>query len=143
LANLLSVAIGLYENPLSRRHECCPFFRGESAMEFDSANYDDNVPREPRRDYIQEVRNLFQVSVLTDVTVYEHTDQCLQARGERPCRCPVVPIFYIGRRAEPEHNLKGLGITPSFLTLVELEAYCENNIERLRSKAQSESQNQV
>jgi hypothetical protein len=112
-------------------------------MEFDAANFDDNVPREPRRDFIQEVRNLFQVSVVTDVTVYEHTDQCLQDRGERPCRCPVVRIFYIGRRAEPEHGLERLGITPSFLALAELEAYCENNIERLRSKAQSESQNQV
>src|SRR5260370_11046444 len=107
-------------------------------MEFDFASYDERLPEEPRRDFIQEVRNLFQMSVVTDVTVYEHTDECCHYRGERPCRCPVVPLYYIGRRAEPEHGLERLRITPTFLTLSELDAYCEENIDRLRAKAQSE-----
>jgi hypothetical protein len=107
-------------------------------MEFDFANYNERPLEEPRRDFIQEVRNLFQMRVVTDVTVYEHTDECRDFRGERPCRCPVVPLYYIGRRAGPDHGLERLSITPTFLTLAELHGYCEKNIDRLRAKAQSE-----
>ena len=107
-------------------------------MQFDYLDYDENPRGDPRHDFIQEVRNLFRMSLVADVTVHEHADECRFNRGERPCVCPTAPLYYIGRRSQPEYGLERLSVTPTFFTLGELEVYCEMNISHLRARAKSE-----
>jgi hypothetical protein len=103
---------------------------------------DDDTIDEPRHSFTQEVRDLFGVSLVTDLVVEHHSDECRDStgrvRGHR-CTCPTVSYHYLGHRAIPEEGIENLRITPTFQGVAFLEEYCEQNISRLRTQASKRS----
>jgi len=98
---------------------------------------DDDTVDEPRHSFTQEVRNLFGVSVVTDLVVEQHTDRCRDL-AERPghrCSCVAARYYYLGLRPILEEGIEKVRITPTFTELGFLEDYCEQNIGRFRTQA--------
>jgi hypothetical protein len=100
---------------------------------------DDDTVEEPRHSFTQEVRNLFGVSLVTDLIVEQHTDKCrdLADRPGHRCSCSPALYYYLGRRPIPEEGIEKVRITPTFQGLAFLEAYCESNIHSLRAQAKA------
>jgi hypothetical protein len=113
----------------------------EADYKYDDISDDDTVD-EPRQSFTQEVRNLFGVSVVTDLIVEQHTDRCRDL-AERPghrCSCAAARYYYLGHRPIPEEGIEKVRITPTFQELAFLEDYCESNIHSLRAQAKSKNQ---
>lgn len=104
----------------------------------DSYGPDRDTIEEPRHSFTQEVRDLFHVSLVTDLVVEHHSDECRDSigrvRGHR-CTCPTVSYHYLGHRAIPEEGIEKVRITPTFQGVPFLEQYCEQNIGVLRAQA--------
>jgi hypothetical protein len=114
-------------------------------MEFSPSEYDENRVDEPVHSFMQEVRDLFGISLIADLEPSEHTDECEECRAhgqEHRCVCPTVPTYYLGRRAEPSLGLPNVFVTPGFPSIAELETFCEQRIYKFRAKAKSEGQRQ-
>lgn len=116
-------------------------------MDYEAGYTADDVPDrdttdEPRHSFTQEVRNLFGVSLVTDLVVEHHSDDCRysteRVRGHR-CSCPTASYYYLGHRPIPEEEIEKVRITPKFSGLAFLEEYCEQNINRLRMQAKKSS----
>ncbi len=105
---------------------------------------DDDTVDEPRHSFAQEVRDLFGVSLVTDLIVEHHSDDCRDATERIPgyrCSCPTASYYYLGHRAIPEEGIEKVRITPTFPGLAFLDEYCEQNISRLRIQASKRSAN--
>jgi hypothetical protein len=112
--------------------------------EDDESEYADDYPdrdtdypdrdtiEEPRHSFTQEVRDLFHVSLVTDLVVEHQSDDC---RDSRRCSCPTTSYYYLGHRAVPKEGIEKVRITPTFQGLAFLEEYCEQNIRVLRAQA--------
>jgi hypothetical protein len=88
--------------------------------------------------YTQEVRDLFRVSIVTDIVPPdEHEDSCawLDSRGEECCTCTPVERFYLGRRALPQEGLEGVNLTGYCKSLQQLEDFCRQRIDHFRREA--------
>jgi len=103
---------------------------------------DDDAVVEPRHSFTQEVRDLFGVSLVTDLVVEHHSDECRDStgrvRGHR-CTCTTVSYYYLGHRSIPEEGIEKVRITPTFQGLAFLEEYCEQNISHVRMQAKRSS----
>jgi hypothetical protein len=110
-------------------------------MDLSYVQPDADTDFEPDYHFTKEVRDLFQVSLIADNQERgeydEHESNCLffRSQGRERCTCPVAPFFHIGRRPNLSLSLEGFAITPKFHSRHELEKYCEENIDSLRSRA--------
>ena len=101
---------------------------------------DDDAVVEPRHSFTQEVRDLFGVSLVTDLIVDRHTEACLELSQEGSrghCRCSPVPYYFLGQRAIPQEGIKRYSVCGMFDSLSALEHYCEANIHSLRAQAKA------
>jgi hypothetical protein len=88
--------------------------------------------------FTRQVRNLFGVSLVTDLIVDRHTKECLELSQEGShghCHCSPVPYYFLGHRAIPQEGVERLSVSPMFESLSGLEHYCEANTHSLRAKA--------
>jgi hypothetical protein len=93
------------------------------------------LEEEPSHSYTKEVRDLFGVSLVTDLLV-EHDDcDFLNSKGEEPCSCPAAPQYYLGRRPDPEMGGRIFVVAGPCTSLSELEAQCERRIDYFRKEA--------
>jgi hypothetical protein len=124
----------------------------DDESEYDESKYADDYPdrdvaepdEPPRYSFTQEVRDLFGVSLVTDVVVEHHTDDCRYSTERIPahrCSCSTVSYYYLGLRPIPEEGIEKVRITPTFTELTFLEMYCEQNISRFRMQASKRSAN--
>jgi hypothetical protein len=110
----------------------------ESEYTDDDYGSDRDTVEEPRHSFTQEARNLFSVSLVTDLVVDRHTEACLERsqEGERGhCRCAPARYFFLGQRAIPQEGVERFSVSPMFDSLALLELCCEQNIHTLRLQA--------
>jgi hypothetical protein len=89
--------------------------------------------------YTQEVRDLFRLSVITDIVPPdEHEDGCaFLGDGEERCTCAPVSRYYLGRRAVPQDGIEGVNLTGYCESLAQLEDQCRRRIDQFRRDSYS------
>ena len=104
----------------------------DDAYDDDGYGSDRDTIEEPRHSFTQEVRDLFHISLVTDLVVEHQSDDCSDSEC---CSCPTARYYYLGHRAIPEAGIEKVRITPTFPGLALLDEYCEQNIGRFRMEA--------
>jgi len=110
----------------------------DDAYDDDGYGPDRDTIEEPRHSFTQEVRDLFHVSLVTDLVVEHQSDDCSDSEC---CSCPTARYYYLGHRAIPEAGIEKVRITPTFPGLAFLDEYCEQNISRFRMQAKKRPAN--
>jgi hypothetical protein len=110
----------------------------EADYQADEYAAEDDTADESRHSFTQEVRNLFGVSLVSELIVDRHTEECseLSQEGSRGhCHCSPMPYYFLGQRAIPQEGVKRFSVCGMFDSLSALEHYCESNIHSLRAQA--------